>query len=199
MEEQTYVSPKEAIRILGVHPLSLKNWEMNGKIECIRTPGGKRMYNIKKYLNSTKPSSTVDKINICYCRVSTKNQKDDLQRQIDYMKDLYPNYEIYSEIGSGLNMNRKKLQKIIYLAIEGKIGNIIVAYKDRLARFGFELIENIINKYSNGKIIILNKINLSPEEEITKDLLSIINVFSARVNGLRKYKKKIKQIENIEK
>jgi predicted site-specific integrase-resolvase len=199
MEEQTYVSPKEAIRILGVHPLSLKNWETNGKIECIRTPGGKRMYNVKKYLNSTKPVSTVDKINICYCRVSTKNQKDDLQRQIDYMKDLYPNYEIYSEIGSGLNMNRKKLQKIIYLAIEGKVGNIIVAYKDRLARFGFELIENIINKYSNGKIIILNKINLSPEEEITKDLLSIINVFSARVNGLRKYKKKIKQIENIEK
>ncbi len=196
MEDQNYVSPKIAVKILGVHPLSLKNWEMNGKIECIRTPGGKRMYNVKKYLDGKNPiKKEVKKINICYCRVSTKNQKDDLQRQIIYMKDKYPEYKIYSEIGSGLNMNRKKLQKIIYLSIEGCIGEIVVAYKDRLTRFGFELIENIVNKYSNGKITVLNNVKLSPEEEITKDLISIINVFSARINGLRKYKNKIKNIE----
>lgn len=196
MEEQTYVSPKEAKRILGVHSLSLKNWETTGKIECIRTPGGKRMYNVNKYLEKFKHTPKIDKVNICYCRVSTKNQKDDLQRQIDYMKHKYPDYKIYSDIGSGLNLNRNNLNKIINLAIEGKIGEVVVAYKDRLARFGYEMIENIINKYSSGKIIVLNNINLSPEEEITKDLLSIINVFSARVNGLRKYKNKIKQLNN---
>lgn len=95
-------------------------------------------------------------------------------------------------------MTRRKLQKIISLAIEGKIGEVVVAHKDRLVRFGFDMIENIINKYSNGKIIVINNDKLSPEEEITQDLLSIINVFSARVNGLRKYKKQIKKDENIE-
>lgn len=198
VEEHIYVSPKEAMRILGCHSLSLKNWEADGKIECIRTPGGKRMYNIKKYLKDNKPSIYSEKINICYCRVSTRNQKNDLQRQIDYMKEKYPEHKIYSEIGSGLNMTRRKLQKIISLAIEGKIGEVVVAHKDRLVRFGFEMIENIINKYSNGKIIVINNDKLSPEEEITQDLLSIINVFSARVNGLRKYKKQLKKDETIE-
>ncbi len=188
-KESTYVSPKEAIRILGVHPLSLKNWEANGQIECIRTPGGKRMYNVSKYLKDKTQQVKSEKLNICYCRVSTRNQKDDLQRQIAYMKEKYPNHEIYSEIGSGLNMKRRKLLKIINLAIEGNIGEVVVAHKDRLARFGYELIETIINKYSGGKIVILNNVKLSPEEEVTQDLLNIINVFSARVNGLRKYKK----------
>lgn len=71
---------------------------------------------------------------------------------------------------------------------------MVVAYKDRLCRFGFELIENIINEYSNGKIIVLTEKQLSPNEELTKDLVSIINVFSARINGLRKYKKNIKEL-----
>jgi predicted site-specific integrase-resolvase len=113
MVENTYVSPKEAKRILGVHSLSLKNWEASGKIECIRTPGGKRMYNVSKYLKDKKPDTKIEKINICYCRVSTRNQKNDLQRQIEYMKEKYPEYTIYSDIGSGLNLNRKKLQQMI--------------------------------------------------------------------------------------
>lgn len=192
MEEHTYVSPKEAIRILGVHPLSLKNWEANGKIECIRTPGGKRMYNVTKYLKNKSQHTDTEKLKICYCRVSTRNQKDDLRRQIEYMKERYPSYEIYSEVGSGLNLNRRKLLKIINMAIKGNIEEVVVAHKDRLARFGYELIETIINKYSNGKITILDNVKLSPEEEVTQDLLNIINVFSARVNGLRKYKKCIK-------
>ena len=196
MLNKKYMTSNKAIKILGVHPLSLKNWEANGKIECIKTPGGKRLYNVEKYINDQCPTENEYKLNICYCRVSTKNQQDDLKRQIEYMKKIYPTYEIYSEIGSGLNMNRKKLQKIIYLAIDGKIKEIVVAHKDRLTRFGFELIENIINKYSNGKITVINETNLSPEEEITQDLLNIINVFSARVNGLRKYKNQIKNFKN---
>jgi predicted site-specific integrase-resolvase len=107
-----------------------------------------------------------------------------------------PNHEIISEVGSGLNMKRKKLQIIIDEAIQGKINEVVVAHKDRLARFGFELIENIIVNYSHGKVTVLNKAILSPEQEITQDLLSIINVFSARVNGLRKYKKQIKDEQN---
>jgi predicted site-specific integrase-resolvase len=183
-----YVTPKEACKILGVHQLSLKNWEVSGKIECIKTPGGKRLYNVSKYLEKQLPKIEKVRKNICYCRVSTRNQKDDLERQINYMKEKYPNHAIMSDIGSGLNMNRKKLREIINMAINGEINEVIVAHRDRLARFGYELIESIVNEHSNGKIIVINKKEMSPEEEITKDLLSIITVFSARVNGLRKYK-----------
>ena len=198
-ENNNYKTPKEAIKILGVHPLSLKNWESRGKIECIRTPGGKRLYNVDKYLRDQNVIHKTKQLKICYCRVSTKNQKNDLERQIDYMKKKYPTYKIYSEIGSGLNLNRTKLRKIIALAINGEIKELVVAHKDRLARFGFELIENLINKYSNGKVIVINETKLSPEAEITQDLLNIINVFSARVNGLRKYKNQIKQTKNTKK
>jgi len=188
-----YISSKEACKILGVHPLSLINWDKKGKIDCIRTPGGKRMYNVEKYLNSCKPTENIEGKKICYCRVSTRNQKNDLERQINFMKEKYPTHEIISEIGSGLNMNRKKLQLLIKLAIEGKINEIIVAHRDRLTRFGFEMIENLVKTYSNGKIVVIEKTELSPEEEITQDLLSIINVFSARVNGLRKYKLQLQE------
>lgn len=198
MSEQ-YVSPKKASEIIGVHWMTLKNWEKQGKIECIRTPGGKRMYNVNKYLIVNKVSkqekihtTTQPRKNICYCRVSTRNQSDDLERQIKYMKESYPTYEIVSEIGSGLNLNRLKLVNIIKMAINGEINEIVVAHKDRLARFGFDLIEMLVKEYSGGKITVIDKTEMSPEEEITKDLVSIINVFSARINGLRKYKTMIK-------
>ena len=107
----------------------------------------------------------------------------------------YPNHEIIKDIASGLNFKRKGLKKIIKLALDGELEEIVVAYKDRLCRFGFDLIKDLIEEYSYGKIIILNEKKMSPEEELTTDLVSIINVFSARLNGLRKYKKEIKNLK----
>lgn len=105
------------------------------------------------------------------------------------MKEKYPNHEIITDIGSGLNYNRIGLDKIIELAISGEINELVIAHKDRLARFGYELIENIIKKYSNGKIVIINsEEEKTPYDEITKDILSIMNVYVAKINGLRKYK-----------
>ena len=96
---------------------------------------------------------------------------------------------VIEDIGSGINLNRKGLRKIIKYAIEGKIEEVVVAYKDRLARFGFELIEDLIKVYSNGKIIIVNKNkDLEPEQELIKDVLQIMNIFVAKMNGLSKYK-----------
>lgn len=206
MSSIQYVTPKVASQILGVHLMTLRNWAEKKQIETIRTPGGKRLFNVNSYIqknnlqiensnvsvveNETKKENI--KRNICYCRVSSKNQEDDLSRQVNYMKEKYPSYEIVSEVGSGLNFKRPKLMKIIKDAIDGNIETLVVAHKDRLARFGFELIENIVKDYSNGKIIVINNVKMSPEDEITRDLISIINVFSARVNGLRKYKKEIK-------
>ena len=94
----------------------------------------------------------------------------------------------------GLNLNKRGIKKIIILAIDGKINEVVVAYRDRLTRFGFELIEELIQKYSNGKIKILNEKELiEPEEELVKDVMSILNVYVAKMNGLRKYNKIKKQ------
>jgi predicted site-specific integrase-resolvase len=132
-----------------------------------------------------------NKLNICYVRVSSQNQKDDLERQKILMKTQFPNYKIIEDIGSGLNLNKRGINKIIHLGIKGKINELVVAYKDRLTRFGFELIEEIITKYSNGTIKILNnKTEISQEEELVKDVMAIMNVYVAKMNGLRRYKNK---------
>ena len=105
------------------------------------------------------------------------------------MNEKYPKYIIIEDIGSGLNLNKREIKKIIHLAIEGKIKEVVVAYRDRLTRFGFKFLEELIEKYSGGKIIVLNeKDKLEPEEELVKDMMSIMNVYVAKMNGLRKYK-----------
>ena len=124
--------------------------------------------------------------------MSSQKQKEDLDRQINLMKQLYPSHRIISDIGSGLNFKRKGLQELINMAIKNQLDEIVVAYKDRLARFGFELIENIVKTHSNGKIKILNKSEeKTPSEELTEDIIAIMNVYVAKVNGLRKYEKKL--------
>lgn len=187
---EDYKTPKEASKILGVHWQTLRNWDTKGMIETVRTPGGKRMYNVTKYLKEANLVNNiiVDKRKVCYCRVSTLAQKPDLLRQIEVMKQKYPNYEIIQDIASGLNFNRPGLNKIIKMALNNEIDEVVVSYKDRLCRFGFELVEMIIKESSNGKITVMNNADDSPEEELTKDLVSIINVFSAKLNGMRKYK-----------
>ena len=192
---ENYISGKKASEILGVHQRTLMNWDRKGLIDVIRTPGNKRLYNVKKYLEKNKfkcdNSNLVkgcdfiideinEKIDICYIRVSTYGQKDDLERQKQYMIEQFPNLKIIEDVGSGINFKRKGLLKIIQLAIDGKLNKLIVAHKDRLARFGYELIDFIIKEYSNGEIIILNKEEeLEPEEEMVKDVLQIMNVFTA--------------------
>ena len=181
-----YKGGKEASNILGVHQRTLYNWEKKGLIKTIRTPGGKRLYDVSNYLITNRIKN---RLNICYVRVSSNGQKDDLERQIKYMQHKYPKYLIIKDIGSGINMNRKGLNRIIDYAINGEISELVIAYKDRLSRFGYSFIERIITKYSNGKITIINKkINKSVQDELVEDVLQIMNVFVAKMNGLRKYK-----------
>ncbi len=147
------------------------------------------MYNVEKYMTKNGGISG-NRNKICYCRVSSSKQKEDLKRQEEYMRTKYPTYEIISDIGSGLNFERKGLNKIIDMGIKGEIEILVVAYKDRLARFGYELIEKIIKEYSKGEIKIENKKEEeTPSEEISKDIIAIMNVYVAKMNGLRKYKK----------
>jgi len=203
INKTNFLSGKEASEILGVHQRTLHYWDKNNKIEVVRAPGGKRFYNIEKYLNSQKlnckqinkkeivcsnKKNKNKKIKICYARVSSQWQKDDLERQKKELKNKYPNYEIIEDIGSGINFSRRGLLKIIEMGIEGKIEELVVMHKDRLTRFGFELIEHIIKKYSEGKIIIVEKKDKEeePEEEMVKDVLQIMNVFVAKMNGKKK-------------
>jgi predicted site-specific integrase-resolvase len=198
MCDKKYVGGREASEILGVHQRTLYQWDEKGLIETIRTPGNKRLYNVEKYLKEkNKCNDCIDldeldnkeKLKICYVRVSSNGQKDDLERQKKLMNEKYPKYIIIEDIGSGLNLNKRGIKKIIHLAIEGKIKEVVVAYRDRLTRFGFEFLEELIEKYSGGKIIVLNeKDKLEPEEELVKDMMSIMNVYVAKMNGLRKYK-----------
>lgn len=204
-KEDKYYGGKKASELLGVHQRTLYQWEEKGKIETIRTPGGKRLYNVKDYIknqkcdeneceNNLKKLENIEKdkkINISYIRVSSIGQKDDLERQKKMIKNKYPNHIMIEDIGSGINLNRKGLRRIIKLGIEGKVNELVVAYKDRLTRFGYELIEDIIREYSGGKIIVVNqKEDMEPEEELVKDVLQIMNVYVAKMNGLRKYEKK---------
>ena len=200
MTSLEYVGGQEASRILGVHQRTLYIWEDKKLIDTIRTPGGKRMYNVNKYINDNKENLKMNgnndnininnKQNICYIRVSSISQKDDLERQRQVMVKKYPSYEIIEDIGSGLNLNKRGIKKIIKLGIEGKINELVIAYKDRLTRFGYELIEEIIKDYSRGKIIVINETKkLKPEEELVSDVMALMNVYVAKMNGLRKYNK----------
>jgi len=186
-----YESAKKTSKKLGIHPDTLRRWANEGKIQTIRTVGGHRRYILPDISSDPKY-----KRNICYCRVSSKKQKDDLERQIAYMQSKYPEHEIISDIGSGLNYKRKGLKAILERASQGAIGEIVVAYKDRLCRFGFEIIEHIIQR-SGGKIVVLHTDNRSPSEELAQDLLNILTVFSCRMHGLRKYAHQIKKDQNI--
>ena len=177
----------------------IKLVELN-KIEYIKTEGNQRKYNADKYIRDNKVETDKDKniilenipnekLNICYVRVSTRGQKEDLERQKKYMKEKYPKYIIIEDIGSGINFNRIGLRKIIKLGIANKINTLVVAYKDRLTRFGFDLIKDLLLEYSNAEIKIENgKIMKEPREEIVDDVLQILNVYTAKINGMRKYK-----------
>ena len=214
MDNAKFFGSKEASTILGVHPRTLYIWEKRGVIETIRnSPTSKRFYNVEKYLKSQGLNCTkinkeeikcskfeeldkLEKIKICYARVSSVGQKNDLQRQKELLIEKYPNYNLIEDIGSGINLTKRGLLKIIELAISGKIEELVIVHKDRLARFGYELIEFLIKKYSNGKITIINKKEeIEPEEEMVKDVLQIMNVFVAKMNGRRKYN--LKNNKNI--
>jgi predicted site-specific integrase-resolvase len=206
-----YVSGKKASEILGVCQLTLRNWDEKKVIDTIRASGGKRLYNVKKYMenknihnqplvvnNPIIQEKMLYKNKYLYARVSTLSQKGDLERQIKVLTDKYPKYKLITDIGSGMNLNRKGLRSIIDKAIKGDVEEVVIVYKDRLCRFGYELIEDIITKYSKGKITILSEDEKKePKEELVEDVLQIMNIFVAKINGMRKYEKnkKIKKLK----
>jgi putative resolvase len=156
-----YVTSKEATKILGLHPNTYRCYADNGTIESFRTKSGQRRYNVVAILGLQKQSVT-----ICYCRVSSPKQRDDLERQVQFMQEKYPKAEVVKDIVRSLNYKRKGLKSILGRAMLCYKLEIVVAHKDRLARFGFELIEWIVQQ-NGGKIVVLKQTHLSPEQELT--------------------------------
>ena len=184
------VPSRVAASELGVHPNTLRNWANEGKIKVVKTATGQRRYDLSTLVfDDTESESNGAKI--CYCRVSSAKQRDDLDRQSARMHDLFPGHEIITDVGSGLNFKRKGFISILERAMRGDVQELVVAHRDRLCRFGFDLVEWIVSK-NGGRILVLDNPDVSPYTELTQDLLSILHVFSRRLHGLRKYGSKIK-------
>jgi excisionase family DNA binding protein len=183
-----YYPSREACRKLGVHPDTLRKWADTGEINYIKTKSGQRRYDVDSYIGKSTTSIT-----ICYCRVSSPKQRDDLERQVEFLRNQYPNAEFVRDIGSGLNFKRKGLKTILERAMLGTHITLVVAHRDRLARFGIDLIRQVLEQ-NGGKLVVLDETLLSPEQELTNELLDILDILTARMPKLRRCKEQIHQI-----
>ena len=197
-----YYSIGEFANKIGKTVQTLRNWDKNGTLKPSHiTSGGTRYYS-QEQLNhflGLKSKTNMDKKIIGYCRVSSHKQKDDLERQIEnvraYMYAKGYQFEIISDIGSGLNYNKKGLNQLIDMITNSEVDKIVVLYKDRLIRFGYELIENICEKYGT-KIEVIDNTEKTEEQELVEDLIQIVTVFSCRLQGKKanQAKKMIKEL-----
>ena len=174
-------TPKQLAEKLHVSKETLRLWADKGRIHVIKTDGGHRRY----IYNSEEGNK---KNNFIYARVSSAKQKRDRDRQVKQLEKKYPHHAIITDIGSGINFKRKGLISILESVFEGNVGEIVIAYKDRLTRFGFELFEMLFKHFSTTLTVVNNNDNETPETELAEDLMSIITVFTARYYGSRKYK-----------
>lgn len=200
----TNYKPKDFAELLGVSVKTLQRWDRDGILKANRTPTDRRYYTYDQYLQF-KGIQTKDDVRdvVIYARVSTRNQKDDLQNQVEFLKQFCNAKGVIvnqciEDFGSGLNYNRKKWNQLLEAVMENKIKTIIISSKDRFIRFGYDWFEKFCLKF-NTNVIIVNNETLSPNEELVQDIISILHVFSCRLYGLRKYKNQIKEDEEIAK
>lgn len=188
-----YYSSKTVTKILGVTAQTLRNWDKDGKLKpAYIKSNGYRYYSEDSILSYTQERKTKKDLNVIgYARVSSKKQTDDLERQVNnlkiYLDNKYKSYDIITDIGSGINYTKKGLQLLIDKINKKEVDVIVVLYKDRLLRFGFELVEYFA-RINNVKIEVLDKINKTQDEELVEDLIQIITVFSCKIQGKRKTK-----------
>ncbi|MFM5887640.1 MAG: IS607 family transposase [Dolichospermum sp.] len=185
-----YVPPRVAATRLGVSTKTLERWLEDGKIEGIFTQGGQRRYNLDSIIPVRHGNPPDERTTLLYARVSSRSQKNDLEQQVQFLQSRYPGSEIITDIGSGLNFKRKGLQSLLDRVLGNTCKLVVIAHKDRLCRFGFDLISWLCARQQT-QILVLNQTNLSPEREMVEDILAIIHVFSCRLYGLRKYKKQV--------
>jgi putative resolvase len=188
-----FVGIGEAADALGVSITTLRRWESEGKLVAEHTPGGHRRYDLSKLRpEQYRAASDAARKTIAYARVSSHDQKADLERQKQAL-ELYCarqgwTFEVIADLGSGMNYHKKGLKKLLHAIIDGTVGRLVIAHKDRLLRFGAELVFAICEA-KGVEVVILNQgEDTTFEEDLAKDVLEIITVFSARLYGSRSHK-----------
>jgi len=186
-------------KMIGVHVRTIQRWDRVGILNPDNhTPKGRRLYSHEQYLKYLNKPMFETKKSIIYARVSSYNQKEDLKSQISSIEQYCTMNQIhiddvYQDVGSGLNYKRRNFLKMVNEITSGEIERLVIAHKDRVVRFGFELIEELC-KTNFVDLVIINNEKQSPQEEVVVDLMTIIHAFSSRLYGLRTYKNKIKTL-----
>ena len=185
----TNYKPKEFAELLNVTVKTLQRWDREKTLVANRTPTNRRYYTYDQYLQFKGIGRDADSRKIViYTRVSTRNQADNLENQVDFLQN-YVNAkglivdEVIRDYGSVLNYNRKKWNQLLGEVMENKVKMIFVSHKDRFVRFGFDWFEKFCNKF-NVEIVVVKNDKLSPHEKLVQDIVSILHVFSCRLYGL---------------
>jgi len=182
-------------KLVGVTVKTLQRWDRSGKLPALRTNTNRRYYT-DEHLAKVLKTPKAETITVCYCRVSSQAQRPDLRNQRRILEEFLvvrgiANAVFIEEIGGGLNMKRPLFQQLVFDIEDGKIGRLVIAHKDRLCRFGFELIKAICAR-RGCELLELAQESLSPEQEMVQDLMAIVHCFSSRLYGLRNYRQSLK-------
>ena len=187
MPERLYTL-KEACLLLGLHPRTIQKWDKQGKIRVVRTPGGRRRIP-ESELRRLQGEKGIRNI-IGYARVSSNTQKDDLERQVEYLRQSGVQ-EVITDIGSGLNEKRKGFLRLLDRVLHNEVNKVVVLYEDRLTRFGFDTLRRVFEAHGTT-IEVLNQTADAkpPQQELVEDLITIISQFSGKLYGMRSHKQK---------
>ncbi len=184
------LTPQEAATLLGVTVRTLHRWELDEKIKSTRTAGGHRRYDINDLIGN----KTGSQLTVGYARVSSHDQKDDLTRQVLVLESYCAKhgweFEVIQDLGSGMNYKKKGLIRLIKLITSYQVERLVLTHKDRLLRFGSDLIFTLCEQFGTEVIIINRSDDSTFEEDLASDVLEIITVFSARLYGSRSHKNK---------
>jgi excisionase family DNA binding protein len=189
------VTLKEACKLLGIHPTTLRRWEDAGKVRADRTAGGHRRYDLAELMalaGKKLDEAERDKATIGYARVSSHDQKDDLERQCQVLESFCAakgwSFELIRDLGSGMNYEKKGLKLLLKRICAGEVDRLVITHKDRLLRFGAELVFSLCEHFGTEVVIINARGDSTYEEDLASDVLEIITVFSARLYGARSHK-----------
>ncbi len=193
--DNTY-SPREFGKLIGRTTNTLQKWDRQGTLKAHRSPTNRRYYTHDQYLQYRGLVAQEQGLTIVYARVSGVTQKPDLANQINALAVYCQQQSIkvdewLTDIGSGLNYKRKQFNRLMEMIELGQVRRLVIAHRDRLVRFGYEYFEAFCQRH-HTEIVVINGENLSPEQELVRDLIAIVTVFSARLHGLRSYRKVLK-------
>ncbi|CAN0186664.1 unnamed protein product, partial [Ectocarpus sp. 6 AP-2014] len=192
MQFDEHLTTSKASRIFGVHPNTLRKWEADGIIDCIRVRGGYRLFNISKFKREQQQERDgrcsqigQEKKDFIYARVSSPKQSGDLKRQITDLETSYPGFQVLFDTGSGINFKRKGFKRLLQEIMRGNVGKVVVSYRDRLCRIAFDLLDFICHQHQTELLVHNQDKEGSDEKELLEDLVAITHVFSSRLYGKR--------------